>query len=487
MRTLFALIVVSVLIGAVWLSTRYADRVHCRMMLNKATRDFLRDEKAKAIDDAIELLDRHPGYRPALDAAVAWLTSGKQFARALEVASAYVSDSLPAQTRYHVAVCAHEVGDESEATRLFRTMAGSTDLGRDIPSELVRAYLAVSQGNLDSARTTLEATGDRFDGNILYHSLYGRVCYARGDVARAAEQLGRAVELGEANPRTFLCLVNCLAMQGDLPGAQRLLDSLEASGIDAYSQASGEMASWLTRLKGRTYVSPDEYSEHRNQALRLHLANVCIDVHKNQIGKAIEALESLSREFPDAIGIATYQGLLHERLQRRDKALQLYRSEADRLFLAAYKLIMLDPASNATSESAILGRFLKSDATVFEARLMNPTAGRPADRGWVLLGKGEFSRPFVVHSTGRYSISLIARGSPAIGIWPIVNISIDDQPVAQQYINSPVWNLFEMSRVLLSGTHTIRLAFVNDDVAPGPSGGDRSFCLDRVIIKPVSN
>jgi len=485
MRALFTLIAAILLVVVVWLGARYGDRLYCRMILNKATHEFLTQQEDAAIKRATGLLKHHPDYRPALESAITWLAADGAFLEAWALARDYATtESLSPAARYQLATCAYEKGDERQATGLFESLTTSPAHPAEIPQPLVNAYLAMSRGAYDRARTILESADPQFDADPLYHSLFGRVCYVRGDVARATEELTQAVELKEINPRARLFLAVCQAMRGDQPAMERQLDQLEAERREGYGEARREIQAWLNRLKGGFYVSSAEQSLHRERIINLRLADAAIDARQNRVPQADQALAELAKEYPDFVGAATRRGLLAERKNRKEDALRFYRQEADRLFLAAYKVTTLDPAANLTSESALLTRF--PTTRVFEARAMNATTGDAAERGWCLSTTAELTRTFAIDSTGRYVVDLIARGDQVNGIWPIVIVYLDGRGITQQYINSPVWDVFEIRQPLLAGRHTIRLLYANAAVLTD-STSRRSFYLDRVIIRPESN
>jgi tetratricopeptide (TPR) repeat protein len=487
MRALFSLLAALLLAVVVWLGARYADRIYYRMVLNKAIHTYVIHHEEEAIAQGLAILARRPDYQPALEAVIVWMASLGQFERAWNLANDHeTTETLSPPARYQLAVCAYERGDEKQATRLFESLTTATVRSPEVPAPLVNAYLAMARGYNDSARTTLESARPRVEGTLLYHSLSGQVCYARGDVARAADELTRAVGLGERNPHTRLLLAVSLAMRGDQPGMERLLDELRREGRDAYGQARREIAVWLNRLSSSSYMSPEEQALHRDQMLNLRLADGALDVRENRFVHADELLAELARDFPGHLGITTRRGLLSERQGHKDRALEFYRREADRFFLAAYKTTLLDAAANLTSESAMLRKFLTTGSLPLEARAMNPSHGVAADRGWELFTTGDFTRTFSVGSTGRYALDLIARGDPADDIWPLVIVSLDGKAVAELYVNSPVWDLFEIHQTLFAGRHSIRLFFANDAAGPGIQG-DRNFYLDRVIIRPESN
>lgn len=488
MRLLFLFTAVLLLAAFIWLGIAHADRIRCRLTLNKAIHEFSIREEDKAIERAIALLRRKPDYRPAREAAIGWLTARNEFARARTLASdPPAAAALSPLARYQLGVCAYETGDEQEAVALFESIDLSHQESRAVPAPLVQSCLYMARGDGEAARTALESVAERFEADPFYHSLFGRAGYARGDVVRAAEQLDRAVALGECNPRARLSLAVCRALLGDSPAMERRLDELATEGVDAYRLARREVETWGERLDavGR-YVSPTQQATLRDWTRNLRLARVAIDIRQRRLDAADETLDRLARDFPDRLGLVTLRGLLWERRRDPAKALEFYREEAARFFLAAYKVATLEPNVLPASEDELLAGFLPAGSEVLDAVEMNATVGAESERGWILYTAGDLSTTFSAASTGRYAVDLLARGDPAAGIWPIVIVFLDGERVAERYINTPVWNLFELHQPLLAGPHSIRVLYINNAVPPGVEE-DRNFYLDKVIVRPVPN
>jgi len=485
MRALYSLIAVLLFTAAVWLGIRHANRIYCRLVLNKATHEFLNHKEKVAIGRAIALLERNPTYKPALEAAIVWLVTDRQFDRARSLVHDYATTlTLSPQTRYHLAICAYERGDVNQAVGLCETLTSPTRPGADIPTPLITAYLSMVRGDFNAARTQLESAGSRFDQNLWYHSLFGRICYGQEDFMRATEELGLAVGQGAQNPRTRLQLAICKALQGDIPAMEMLLDKLAAESQDAYAQARSEIELWLARAKARgAHVSPMQQTVQRERVLHLRLALAAILVHQGLPAEASDMLAALRHDFPEHIGLATRRGLFFERAGRQDLASKFYREEADRLLVAAYKTATLDSLTSVEMANAVLKRFLTTGSVVLDAGTMNPSAGHAIGQGWAMPVSGEIWQTFPVPATGRYALDLLARGEAAGGIWPIVEIYFDGKKTGDLYINSPVWDLFEIHLPLSAGMHWLRILYVNNAVESDVKG-DRNLYLDKVIVRP---
>jgi len=484
MRALFGLILALIVVALVWLGIRHADRLRCRLVLNKATYEFLNQKQETALQRAIALLERNPNYQPALESVILWLAATRQFDRALAMAADYGTTlTLSPLARYHLGICAYERGNRENAVRLFETLTSPTRQSTEISTPLITSYLAMNRGDFQTARTQLESVGAVYSDNLLYRSLLGRVCYAQDDMARATVQLEQAVRWGAQNPRTRLLLAICRALEADFPAMERLLDKLAAEGHDAYGQARSEIETLLERSKpSGPFISPAQQAIRRDRLFHLRLALATVTVRQNRTSEALSILSSATRDFPERTELATRQGLLYERVGRQDLALAAYQQEANRLFLAAYKASILDPRSTTATENAVWNNFATTGSVILDPCLIHRTVGRPADRGWLLSSSGEVWHTFAVPATGRYAIGLIARGDSAGGIWPIVQIHMDGQQIGELYVSSPVYDLFEMHVSLAAGSHWLRVMYVNNAVEPGTEG-DRNLYLDKVIVR----
>jgi hypothetical protein len=264
-----------------------------------------------------------------------------------------------------------------------------------------------------------------------------------------------------------------------------LLDGLASQGHDAYGQARSEILTWLDRAKANArFVSSAQQTVQQNRVFNLQLALAAVEIRRGNNAGAFSIYAALDREFPQHIGVATRRGLLFEREGHPDKAMESYRQEASRVFLAAYKTATSGSFSSVTLQNTVLKKYLTTGSLVFDAAAMSPTSGAAGKRGWMLSAAGEFSQTFTATQTGRYAIDLIARGTSAGGIWPVVEIHLDGKMIARQYVNSPVWDLFEAHQPLLAGTHWIRLLYGNNAVA-AEKPGDRNLDLDKVIVRPA--
>lgn len=134
-----------------------------------------------------------------------------------------------------------------------------------------------------------------------------------------------------------------------------------------------------------------------------------------------------------------------------------------------------------------LGVRWKPNAAIIniQAESMTAQAGLPyftraADHvAWVTDGyiQGVVSIP----EGGDYQIGILGRGTPVMGIYPILQIHLDGVYLGQVEIASDTWTYHTIQANLPSGEHTLRLSFVNDSYSPN-TGEDRNVWVDEVQL-----
>ena len=98
---------------------------------------------------------------------------------------------------------------------------------------------------------------------------------------------------------------------------------------------------------------------------------------------------------------------------------------------------------------------------------------------------GTIRGPIHVAVAGRYTMELTARGTPVDGVYPRVEIHLDEQEQQQEklgqvQITSDHWQSYQLSVELPEGTHELSLSFVNDANRPGEA--DRNVMYDRIVF-----
>ena len=83
--------------------------------------------------------------------------------------------------------------------------------------------------------------------------------------------------------------------------------------------------------------------------------------------------------------------------------------------------------------------------------------------------------------SGSYLIGVHARGTPAAGVFPLVRVAIDGDPVG--FIGTgDQWETTTVVAEVQAGKHDVNVAFINDGSQPPRE--DRNLYVDRVIVAP---
>ena len=82
------------------------------------------------------------------------------------------------------------------------------------------------------------------------------------------------------------------------------------------------------------------------------------------------------------------------------------------------------------------------------------------------------------HST-IYDFEIIAKGSVAAGIWPNMELRIDEATKATFTVNKSTWDSYKAQVSVPSGLHEVIIAFTNDLKT---STEDRNLYVDKIII-----
>jgi len=98
-----------------------------------------------------------------------------------------------------------------------------------------------------------------------------------------------------------------------------------------------------------------------------------------------------------------------------------------------------------------------------------------------LYSAGWLQRSVRFNEAGTYHFEITGLGVPAQGVYPRVELRIDDAVRGTVDITSPTLATFTLVTNVTAGTHTVALAFVNDFYAPPE---DRNLGLDWLVIRP---
>lgn len=133
------------------------------------------------------------------------------------------------------------------------------------------------------------------------------------------------------------------------------------------------------------------------------------------------------------------------------------------------------------------GDFQPRLGTTIECEWMTPQPGMPhfSNQGGhaAMACNGYVQTPVQVAAAGRYSMELVASGTPAAGVYPLVEVAIDGKKAGQVQLTSGNWRSYFLDLDLPEGNHELRLSFVND---LNVHGEDRNVMLDKATFAAVS-
>lgn len=105
------------------------------------------------------------------------------------------------------------------------------------------------------------------------------------------------------------------------------------------------------------------------------------------------------------------------------------------------------------------------------------------DRQLTFFTSGSATQDIPIPEDGRYGISVTARGTPAAGGWPFMEVALDGEVVDLVSVPSRDWMTLTTPCELKRGAHTLRLGFVNDEYVPPE---DRNLYVQQVALVRLS-
>lgn len=92
---------------------------------------------------------------------------------------------------------------------------------------------------------------------------------------------------------------------------------------------------------------------------------------------------------------------------------------------------------------------------------------------------GYVKTPIEVAAAGQYTMEIVASGTKAAEVYPLVEVRIDGRPVGQVQLTSDAWRPYLVDVELAPGPHELALAFTNDY---NRDGEDRNLMLDKAVF-----
>lgn len=133
--------------------------------------------------------------------------------------------------------------------------------------------------------------------------------------------------------------------------------------------------------------------------------------------------------------------------------------------------------------SAMGAEFEHKATTQIEAESMTPQPGMKhftAERGEARLAcNGYIETAIRCVSAGRYVFEVVAGGTPCAGVYPTLDLQIDERKVGTAALTTDGWRSYLIEADLAQGDHRLRICFTNDENRPPE---DRNLFLDKVRV-----
>ena len=97
---------------------------------------------------------------------------------------------------------------------------------------------------------------------------------------------------------------------------------------------------------------------------------------------------------------------------------------------------------------------------------------------------GRLEASVLFTNSGDYSFEVTGYGTPALGVYALLELRIDGITYDSVTVNSQSLSRFLLSATVTKGEHIVALAFVNDYYEPPE---DRNLALDRLIVSEIQN
>jgi len=108
------------------------------------------------------------------------------------------------------------------------------------------------------------------------------------------------------------------------------------------------------------------------------------------------------------------------------------------------------------------------------------TTGGPTSGGWNIWINGYIEGPVDFPATGTYRFDIRARGQSAQGVWPNMQLRINQSTKVSFTVNSESWVVYTTSITVSQGSRNVAIAFTNDFYNPPTE--DRNLLVDKITI-----
>lgn len=116
--------------------------------------------------------------------------------------------------------------------------------------------------------------------------------------------------------------------------------------------------------------------------------------------------------------------------------------------------------------------------TTVNASAMVPSIGAAVTGGWNLYSNGYMSTSLTV-SAGQSTLTVNAKGSVAVGVWPHMVVSVDGTPIGNAFVNKTSWADYKFPLAAGVGSHQVRITFDNDFAS---TIEDRNLYVAKLVV-----
>lgn len=129
----------------------------------------------------------------------------------------------------------------------------------------------------------------------------------------------------------------------------------------------------------------------------------------------------------------------------------------------------------------------RGEAEAFTTKTTGAQCSRTDASGglcWNIWSNGSISTTTSSLTAGTKTVTVVASGDPAGGVWPIMEIRVDGTLVKTVAISDDTWIGYSASVSLAAGTHTIQVSYTNDGSV---DGNDRNLLVDYATFTGQSS
>ncbi len=139
------------------------------------------------------------------------------------------------------------------------------------------------------------------------------------------------------------------------------------------------------------------------------------------------------------------------------------------------------PLATDVADYAVTKTFTGAPDQTFDARRMTASGQivQGVDDGMGLFTVGALSREVDFGEGGAYILGARLRGTPALGVWPNAQFSVDGKVIGLVGLIDGEWRDYATFGDVPAGHHTLTVAFTNDGGGPGE---DRNLFVSRVFV-----